>query len=141
MQKTTRDKKNKKQRGYNSHGWGHKKKHRGKGSRGGKGNAGSGKRADTKRPTLINLYGTVNLAKRGFVNKRKDDYNSINIRDLNALVDSGKIKTDIDLGKLGYKKLLGSGKLLSPVKITVEMASAKAIEKVKNAGGDVITKQ
>jgi large subunit ribosomal protein L15 len=140
MQKTN-ESKNKKQRGNNSHGWGHKKKHRGKGSRGGKGNAGSGKRADTKRPTLINLYGTVNLAKRGFVNKRTVEYNAINLRELNDLVNDGKVKGDVDLAKLGYKKLLGSGKLLTPVKITVEMASAKAIEKVKNAGGDVITKQ
>ena len=36
------------QRGSKTHGWGAKKKHRGKGNRGGKGMAGSGKRADSK---------------------------------------------------------------------------------------------
>ena len=41
-----------KQRGSKTHGWGSKKKHRGAGNRGGKGNAGSGKRADQKKPSF-----------------------------------------------------------------------------------------
>ncbi|MDP3918898.1 MAG: uL15m family ribosomal protein [Nanoarchaeota archaeon] len=141
MQRTTRTKKCKRQRGYNSHGWGAKKKHRGAGSRGGRGNAGSGKRADTKVPTIINKYGTTNLARRGFFRPNSSPYESINLRDLNLLIEQGKVKNEVDLNKLGYKKLLGVGQLSQSVKITVEMASKSAIEKVKNAGGDVITKQ
>ena len=38
-------KKNTRQRGSHTHGWGAKKKHRGAGNRGGRGNAGSGPRA------------------------------------------------------------------------------------------------
>ncbi len=62
MKKTTGQKKNKRQRGLSSHGWGHKKKHRGAGNRGGKGMAGTGKRADTKKPSIINeLFRNKNL--------------------------------------------------------------------------------
>ena len=45
-------KKNSRQRGSQTHGWGAKKKHRSFGNRGGKGMAGSGKRADSKKPSL-----------------------------------------------------------------------------------------
>ena len=138
MKRTTPARKNKGQRGLNSHGWGHKKKHRGKGSRGGKGNAGSGKRADTKKPTIINLLGTANFSKRGFVVPRKESYKAINLKDLNILVESGKVRDQVNLNDLGYKKLLGSGQLHTPLKITVDMASQTAIEKVNKAGGEVI---
>jgi large subunit ribosomal protein L15 len=138
MKRTTPVRKNKSQRGSSGHGWGHKKKHRGAGSRGGKGNAGSGKRADTKKPTIINKYGTANLARRGFVVPDRKEYQSLNLKDLNALVDSGKIKNEVNLKELGYKKILGTGQLQTPLKIIVELASKSAIEKVKNAGGEVI---
>tara|TARA_Y100000310_G_scaffold328777_1_gene397457 strand:- start:220 stop:642 length:423 start_codon:yes stop_codon:yes gene_type:complete len=137
MKKTTGQRKNKKQRGYSSHGWGHKKKHRGAGSRGGKGNAGSGKRADTKKPTIINLHGTVDLAKRGFVRPNLKKIETIGLRDLDLIIERKNLN-EIDLNKIGYSKLLGTGKLSKAVKITVKMASAKAIEKVKSAGGEVI---
>ena len=138
MKRTTGTKKCKSQRGGNSHGWGHKKKHRGAGSRGGRGNAGSGKRADTKRPTIINKYGTVDLAKKGFVRPNFVAYNSINIRDLNLLIEKGKVSGEVNLKELGFQKLLGTGNLSQAIKITVKMASKGAIEKVKKAGGDVI---
>ena len=44
----------------------------------------------------------------------------------------------IDLGKIGYNKLLSQGSLKNKFKITVDEASKKAIEKVKKAGGEVI---
>ncbi|MBL7051637.1 MAG: uL15 family ribosomal protein [Nanoarchaeota archaeon] len=137
MKRTTGQKKNKKQRGFSSHGWGSKKKHRGSGNRGGKGNAGSGKRADTKKPTLINLYGTVDLAKRGFVRPDAKKIIAINLRDVRLMLEKNNVK-ELDLNKLGYSKLLGTGNLSQAVKITVKMASNSAIEKVKSAGGEVI---
>jgi len=137
MKKTKGQRKNKKQRGFSSHGWGSKKKHRGAGNRGGKGNAGSGKRADTKRPTIINLHGTVDLAKRGFVRPDAKKIIAINLRDLSLIVEKKNVN-ELDLNKIGYSKLLGTGNLSKAVKITVKMASKKAVEKVKNAGGEVI---
>jgi len=138
MKKTTPKKKNKGFRGYKSHGWGSKKKHRGSGSRGGFGMAGTGKRADTKKPTIINLYGNDYFGKRGFVVPNAKTYDAINIKDLNILVEKNSIKGEINLGDYGYKKLLGSGELKHALKITVEKASENAIEKVKKAGGSVI---
>jgi large subunit ribosomal protein L15 len=137
MKKTTGIKKSKKQRGYNSHGWGHKKKHRGAGSRGGRGNAGSGKRADTKVPTIINEFGTTNLARRGFTRPKVVNYSSINLRDLNRIIAKAGAK-EVKLTDLGYDKLLGTGSVEGSIIIHAKMASAKAIEKVKKAGGDVI---
>ncbi len=54
------------------------------------------------------------------------------------MVANGSISKSVDLTKLGYTKLLAKGNLNTPLKITVAAASRGAIEKVKNAGGDVI---
>ena len=43
----------------------------------------------------------------------------------------------IDLGKAGYNKLLGDGKITKKIQVKVASASAKAVEKIKAAGGDV----
>ncbi len=43
----------------------------------------------------------------------------------------------LDLGKLGYEKLLGQGSLSKPLKLKVARASSSAVEKVKAAGGNV----
>ena len=137
MKRSTPKKKNKGFRGYKSHGWGSKKKHRGKGSHGGKGMAGTGKRADTKKPTIINLYGNDYFGKRGFVVPKATTYTSINLRDLNILVTKHSLKGEINLKDYGYGKLLATGTLQSPLKIIVERASQQAIEKVKNVGGSV----
>lgn len=44
----------------------------------------------------------------------------------------------IDLTKAGYGKLLGCGLIKNKYKITVGEASKKAVEKVKEKGGQVI---
>lgn len=43
----------------------------------------------------------------------------------------------LDLVKLGFHKLLSTGKLTKKIHIKVPTATASAIEKVKNAGGTV----
>mgnify|MGYP001593550342 CR=1 FL=1 len=138
MKRSTPKKKNKGFRGYKSHGWGSKKKHRGKGSRGGKGMAGTGKRADTKKPTIINLYGNDYFGKRGFVVPASKPYTAINLRDLNVLITKHSIKGEINLKDYGYGKLLATGELHTALKIIVERASKQTIEKVKNAGGSLV---
>ena len=47
----------------------------------------------------------------------------------------------VDSKKLKFNKLLGKGKPKEKFRITVKYASAKAIETVKSAGGEVIIKQ
>ena len=45
----------------------------------------------------------------------------------------------IDLKKLGYGKLLGAGSTFLRLRIIVPMWSAQAVEKIKAAGGEVIS--
>src|SRR3989344_6920970 len=142
-------KKNSRQRGGHTHGWGSKKKHRGSGNRGGKGMAGTGKRADQLKPSIWGerYFGKLGFKKKGIVR----DINPINIIFLeenyeNMLNDKQASKEGdiiiIDLNNIGYNKLLRKGKVTRKFKITTDYASAAAVEKISNAGGEVIvTKQ
>jgi large subunit ribosomal protein L15 len=135
-------KKNSRQRGGWTHGWGAKKKHRGAGSRGGRGMAGSGKRGDAKK-TLY--WGDPNyFGKHGFVNVNTENDVTINIAHLDIITDTlikkGKAKKEndsitINLNELGYTKLLGAGNTKRKLNITVNKASESAKAKIQNAGG------
>ncbi|MFH0868461.1 MAG: uL15 family ribosomal protein [Candidatus Woesearchaeota archaeon] len=130
-------------RGSMTHGKGSKKKRRGSGNKGGKGMAGSGKRADSKKPSL---WKEKYFGKYGFVSKNTKDINIINIKylDENILkLPSDAVSKDndffsVDLKKLGFDKLLSKGRATNKYKITVPYASKKAIEKIKAKGGEVI---
>ena len=131
-------------RGKRTHGRG-KKKGRGAGLRGGRGNAGLHKH---KFISLIK-YMPDHFGRKGF--KRPQSMikvdKTINIGNLNLKIEKylieGKVKEnegiiEIDLNSLGYNKLLGSGTLDKKLKITVEKASNSAVEKIRNAGGEII---
>ncbi|MDP1728874.1 MAG: 50S ribosomal protein L15, partial [archaeon] len=62
-----------------THGFGAKKKHRGSGNRGGFGMAGSGKRADQKKPTIFKLYGSSYFGKHGFTSHTTIKVKAINV--------------------------------------------------------------
>ncbi|HLC54968.1 MAG TPA: uL15 family ribosomal protein [Candidatus Nanoarchaeia archaeon] len=128
-------KKNSRQKGSHTYGWGSKKKHRGSGNRGGFGMAGTGKRADQKKSWILRNYGTDYFGKRGFnlPSAVKQETRIINIQDLPA-------KNEIDLTGLGYTKLLSKGRITHPVKVTVASCSAKAKAKIEKAGGQVLTR-
>src|SRR3989338_10270663 len=108
--------KNERQRGHHTHGWGAKKKHRGQGNRGGRGMGGSGKRADSKKPSL---WKERYFGKFGFVSKTpKVKVNSVNIsyieEHITQFVLQGLAKKEnsvysVELVKLGFNKLLGDG--------------------------------
>jgi large subunit ribosomal protein L15 len=132
------------ERGNSSHGWGAKKKHRGGGHRGGRGMAGSGKRADQKKTMIwhFDYFG-----KYGFISKGKKKENAISILAIENMCDSMVKKGDaelkngiyvIDLGKLGYDKLLSKGKAARKFKLTIAKATEGAAEKIKSCGGEVI---
>ena len=139
--------KSRRYRGSKTHGCGSMKKRRGAGHRGGRGNAGSGKRSDCKRPSYWNdpkyfgRYGFNSV----WHDKRENDVISLgDVQDrLKTLVElkfavekSGKY--EIDLTKLGISKLLSQGKVTQKLSITVEKASRRAIEKIQEAGGEII---
>src|SRR3990167_1002872 len=89
-------------RGSMTHGWGAKKKHRGSGNRGGFGMAGSGKRADQKKISILKYYGHEYFGKKGFKRPQKvtriNKVNAINIIDLENKIPNyllyGKIKDE-----------------------------------------------
>lgn len=136
-------KKNTRQRGSKTHGWGSMKKHRGAGSRGGRGRAGSGKRADTKKTSLWNKGRYFGI--RGIKQRKKRDkiINTLTIKSrLNTWLNNKKIekKQDvyiINLNKLGYDKLLSKEIMNLKLDITVKKCSKKAIQKIEKAGGKV----
>ena len=141
-------KKNSRQRGSHTHGWGAKKKHRGAGNRGGRGMAGSGKRADTIKPSLWkeDYFGKKGFIKKGIIEK----ISAVNINEIEGKFD--KLAKDkmiykegdayaIDISKIGYNKLLGSGNVTRKYKITAKYASKNIIEKIKKAGGEIILKE
>jgi len=132
------------QRGSKTHGWGSKKKHRGAGNRGGRGMAGSGKRSDSKKPSI---WSDKYFGKHGFSSKSTKIINPVNLdyleENLYRLISKKLVNKEnnifsVDLEKLGFNKLLGNGKVQSKYKIKVPYASKKAIEKVKGSGGEVI---
>jgi large subunit ribosomal protein L15 len=59
---------------------------------------------------------------------------TINVGQLEELANGA---TDLDLSALGIDKLLGTGKVSSALTVTVDSASAKAVEKIEAAGGSV----
>lgn len=129
-------KKNVRFRGSHTHGWGAKKKHRGAGNRGGRGNAGTGKRADQKKPTILKLYGNKYFGKHGFYSLRKKK-KAINLDTLSLILTKKPVK-EINLNDLGYDKLLGKGKFDMAVSIRADSWTSKAEHKVKKAGGSLV---
>ncbi len=140
-----RRKKDVKQRGSHTHGWGSKKKHRGSGNRGGKGMAGTGKRSDAKKPSIWKQDPPY-FGKHGFTS-RLNVVDTVNVEylDQNAekLVKNSLAKMQdgsymMDLAELGFEKLLGKGRVTKKLIIKAASASPKAIEIVKAAGGEVV---
>jgi len=126
----TRQKKDRKYRGSASHGGGSRKKRRGSGNRGGFGNAGTGKRADHRKFSILKKYGLDYLGKKGFKNKNPVIIKAINIRDLPET-------PKINLKELGYDKLLAKGDPKVKYTITVKLCSQRAKEKIEKSGGTV----
>ncbi len=114
------------QRGYRTHGWGSKKKHRGGGNRGGRGHAGSHKHHYVKRIVEEGLH----LGKKGFHSLKKPE-KTINIADLPE-------KNEINLREMGYSRLLGRGHLNRAVIVHVKHCSKKARDRIEKAGGKVV---
>jgi len=138
-----RKKKVKKIRGSRTCGYGSHKKHRGSGSRGGKGRAGGfdhkwsyvikyepgrfGKYGFKRHPSLIKDLETINVGElEEFILKNKDKFE----------VEDGKIV--VDLTELGFEKVLGKGKISTPMVVKAVEFSESAREKIESAGGEVV---
>lgn len=144
---TRRRKKVLKYRGSHTHGGGAKKKRRGAGHRGGRGLAGSGKRAHHNKQRIFKLYGKDYFGKKGF-HSRKIKLKAMNISFLEdhfeKLLQDKIIKKkdeffEINLGDIGYGKLLSSGEPKRKYKIHAKIFSKKAKEKIETAGGEIVS--
>ena len=136
-----KSKKKVKYRGSKTHGCGSMKKRRGAGHRGGRGAAGSGKRGDSKKPSI---WGGRYFGKYGFSSKSKKSSNTINFKEIEiklpSFIKKKQVKEDkgvfyLDLTKLGYDKLLANGKITKKFNIKIKSFSKSAAEKIKKAGG------
>ena len=141
---TNRRKKVVKYRAHTSHGGGHHKKRRGKGNKGGKGRAGSGKRAGHQKYGIV-LGSTGFLPRRSAKNIKTVNLSYFTENKLNRLVEEGQVvkKTDqyyVDLKKIGFDKLLSTGTINNKIIFTVTYCSQNAVEKVIAAGGKVEVK-
>ena len=86
------------------------------------------------------------IPKFGFKNINRVEYNTINVDDIQYLVDNKKIKKDLTLDKMielrivkkgELVKVLGRGKLDASVNITAHKFSASAEKIIEKAGGKV----
>ncbi len=112
------------------------KLHKGKGSRGGKGMSGTGKRADQKKSLVIKLYGNKYFGKQGKTSRKvkKKKIEIINVGEIEEKFKEGEVNLD-------KYKILGEGEISKKFIIKAESASASAIEKIKKAGGNIIIKE
>ena len=132
-----------------THGWGARKKHKKSGHRGGKGMAGTGKRADQKKTLITKLYGNNYFGKQGVTSRgtKRDIRQRINLQKIDLNIE-GFVKRNLakktakgyELDLKDYKILSGDKnyKIKNKLIIKAKEASESALENVKKAGGEII---
>jgi len=140
-----RTRKIRKMRGSRTVGGGCSKKRRGAGHRGGRGNAGLHK----SKWTWTVKYDPKHFGKYGFKRPPRSilKFNTVNLDYLDEkseeLVKQGLAQSkngaiEIDITDLGYNKVLGKGRVNRPLVIKSPKFSSLAIQKIEEAGGEVI---
>ena len=134
-------KKTRKQRASRTYGYGRVSGgHRKSGSRGGVGNAGS------KGHHRIGRIADMIQSQKGFTVPNPSIIHSINIGEIDEqlefLLAAEVAKKEgttfkVDVGKVGYKKVLGKGQVKNPLHVYAQYISPKAQEKIEAAGGKV----
>jgi len=133
--------KTRRKRGSRTQGWGRVGQHRRTGSK--------SRRNPGRHKALwsyIIKYEPDYYGSKGFTSPRslKQEVNVINVGALELVtekfpVEEGKEKSVLDLESLGYTKLLGTGKITKPLVVKVASWSKTAAEKIKKAGGQILT--
>ena len=118
-------------RGTRYHGWA-AKKHKGSGNRGGKGMAGTGKKAGQKI-SFVNKYFFPYFGKQGYTSRstRRRKNNTVNLRDIQSKYKPGEVSLP------GYK-ILSEGEIKDKFTIKAKSFSKQAREKIEKAGGKAI---
>ncbi|MCH7850049.1 MAG: uL15 family ribosomal protein [Nanoarchaeota archaeon] len=149
MVKVHKRTKNSRLRGSRTAGWGFRQSHKGHGSRGGFGMAGTGKRADHKKQKALmsdkkkKYFGKQGATSRGTARKKNVSINLYDIKDnifkkegTTLSVPSERMNKGAKINLSKYK-ILGSGEGFK-AEITARAATALAIEKMTKAGGSII---
>jgi len=141
----------KKFRGSRTCGGGTHKNRRGAGNRGGRGRAG-----DNKHHFVKYYLEGFRRGKHGFKRPSAvlEPIATINISELEQLVhtltDDGApsevMSTEgellgVNVSALGFDKVLGSGKVSTPLKVVARKFSTTAIEKIEAAGGEAVVEE
>ncbi|MCJ7450177.1 MAG: 50S ribosomal protein L15 [Candidatus Nanohaloarchaeota archaeon QJJ-9] len=137
----------KKGRGSNTHGHGTSKKRRHAGNRGGRGEAGKGKKAKHKKQ--IGLAEDVLGSDKGFNRPKSivEEEKAINLLEIDQNIEefveegaaeeeSGKFVFDAE--EAGFDKVLGKGQLRNDIDVKAPDFSGKAEEKIEESGNEAI---
>jgi large subunit ribosomal protein L15 len=85
------------------------------------------------------------LPKRGFTNIFREEFQVVNLKDLDRITDTDEITTDLLYERRLIRKrrppvkILGDGEVSRALKVTVDAVSKSAREKIESAGGQVTT--
>lgn len=125
-------KQNPKYYGTRTHGRGNVKRGRGKGNKGGKGNAGW-----NKHHWLRTIKSGVRSKKnKGFSNPTKSKIKTINLFHIADMIEKGKIEQKDGRYIYDFKgKILGTGTITIPITIKALAFTKKARIKIEDAGG------
>ena len=112
----------------------------GKGHKGAKARSGGGKRPGFEGGQMPL---TMRLPKRGFTNKWRVEYATVNVERLNIFED-GEVVTPVELVESGILKnvqdgvkILGNGEISKKLTVQANKFTASAKEKIEAAGGKV----
>ena len=112
----------------------------GKGHKGAKARSGGGKRPGFEGGQMPL---TMRLPKRGFTNKWRVEYATVNVERLNIFED-GEVVTPVELVESGILKnvqdgvkILGNGEITKKLTVKAAKFTATAKEKIEAAGGKV----
>ncbi|MFW9780020.1 MAG: uL15 family ribosomal protein [Candidatus Heimdallarchaeota archaeon] len=141
---TRRSKKIKKQRGSRTYGYGRVSGgHRKSGSRGGVGKAGS------KGHHRIGKISAIIESQKGFSPPKRLPSRTINVgiieEQLESWLSSNQAVKDgqaikVDVTQLGYSKVLGSGRVNTPIHLYTSKITSRAQTKIEAVGGKIFTK-
>ena len=88
------------------------------------------------------------VPKFGFNNINRVEYQPVNLKTIQSLIDDKKIKSSIDIQSFIYNglankndliKILGTGTINKSIKITAHKFSKSAVAQIEKSGGEAIT--
>lgn len=85
------------------------------------------------------------LPKRGFTNIFREEFQVVNLKDLERITDTDEITTDLLYERRLIRKrrppvkILGDGEVTRALKVEVDAVSQSAREKIEAAGGQITT--